>query len=88
MGGFYGPHTFNQGPWHICDRCARKCKVDNMQWQRGLLLCHRCYDTGTFPLKGQREIAIAEVLMDGKHDFELADKLKNPIVDTDDMLMF
>ena len=81
-----GPHTFNKGAWHFCDRCAVKSKLSSMQWQRGLLLCQQCYDP--FPLEGQREQQIMEVLQDGKVDFEIDEKLKDPVVDTDDMLMF
>jgi len=83
---FIGPHTFNQGPWHNCNRCDVKTKLSILQWQRGLLLCPDCYDP--YPLEGQREQAIAQVLMDGKVDFEISEKLRDPVVDTDDMLMF
>jgi hypothetical protein len=85
---YIGPHTFNQGAWHNCMRCDEKTKLHILQWQRGLLLCPRCYDTGTFPLEGQREIAIDEVLTDGKYDFQIDPKLQDPIVDTDDMILF
>lgn len=83
---FLGPHTFNMGPWHNCYRCDEKCKIAAMEWQRGLLLCPKCYDP--YPLEGQREQAIAQVLMDGKYDFEIAPKLVDPVVDTDDELIF
>jgi len=82
----YGPHTFNKGPWHFCMRCDTKNKIADMEWQRGLLLCKECYDP--YPLEGQREQAIAQVLMDGKYDFEIAPKLVDPVVDTDDELIF
>lgn len=85
-GSFVGPHTFNQGPWHNCDRCSEKWKLSILEWQRGLLLCPNCWDP--YPLEGQREQAIAQVLMDGKVDFEISPKLVFPDVDTDDMLMF
>lgn len=81
-----GPHTFNQGAWHNCMRCDTKTKIAAMNWQRGLLLCSRCYDP--YPLEGQREQAIAQILMDGKVDFDIAEKLKDPVTDTDDMLLF
>jgi hypothetical protein len=67
-------------------RCERKWKVAGETWQRGLLLCPSCLDP--YPLEGQREQAIAQVLMDGKVDFDIAEKLKDPFVDTDDMLLF
>jgi hypothetical protein len=57
-----------------------------MEWQRGLLLCMRCYDP--YPLEGQRAQAIAQILMDGKTDFQIAPKLIDPIVDADDELIF
>ena len=57
-----------------------------MEWQRGLLLCQECYDP--YPLEGQREQAIYQVLTDGKVDFDIAEKLKDPVTDTDDMLIF
>jgi hypothetical protein len=85
-GAFVGPHTFNQGAWHNCMRCDIKTKIAAMQWQRGLLLCSTCWDP--WPLEGQREQGIAQVLMDGKVDFDIAEKLKDPVVDTDDMLLF
>lgn len=86
MGAIVGPHTFNKGPWGTCYRCAEKTKLDVLQWQRGLLLCPTCYDP--YPLEGQREQAIAQVLMDGKYDFEISPKLVDPVVDTDDELIF
>ena len=86
MAYIVGPHTFNKGPWRFCMRCAVKTKIANMEWQRGLLLCKRCYDP--YPLLGQREQAIAQVLMDGKYDFQIAPKLEDPVVDTDDELIF
>jgi hypothetical protein len=86
MSGWTGPHTFNQGPWRQCMRCEVKTKIAAMEWQRGLLLCPQCYDP--YPLEGQREQAIYQVLTDGKVDFDIAEKLKNPVTDTDDMLIF
>lgn len=83
---FVGPHTFNRGPWHNCSRCDIKTKLSELEWQRGLLLCKMCYDP--YPLEGQREQAIAQVLMDGKVDFEIDEKLRDPVVDADDDLMF
>jgi hypothetical protein len=71
-------HTYLTGPWHYCARCDTRQKVHDMKWQRGLLLCDECYDTGVFPLVGQREPAIANVLTDGKEELAPVDKLRNP----------
>lgn len=81
-----GSHTFNQGAWHNCMRCDRKWKVAGEQWQRGLLLCPTCYDSGF--LLGQREQAINLILTDGKVEFKVAEKLREPVLDPDDNLMF
>lgn len=83
---YIGPHTFNRGPWHFCMRCAIKCKLADMEWQRGLLLCKVCWDP--YPLLGQREQAIMEVLTDGKVDFQVSPKLMEPVVDSDDLMLF
>jgi hypothetical protein len=74
-------HSFWSGPWHYCDRCDFKCKIADMQWERGLLVCPRCQDSNGNPgLLGERDIKIAQVLTDGKEENELApvDKLRNP----------
>lgn len=71
-------HTYLTGPWHLCSRCDTRQKIAEMKWQRGLLLCDECYDTGPFPLVGQREPAIANVLTDGKEELAPVDKLRNP----------
>lgn len=78
--------TFNEGPWHLCMRCDWKWKLDVMTWQRGLLLCPICLDP--WPLLGQRELAIAQVLSDGKVDFRVSEKLQSPQVDSEDLLLF
>lgn len=70
------PHTFWTGPWHHCSRCTRKEKIADLRWQRGLLLCHHCFDE--WPLSGQREIAIESVLADGKEEYAPVEKLRNP----------
>ena len=76
-------HTFWTGPWRYCARCDKKTKIATMKWQRGLLLCTRasghgkgCYDD--YPLLGQREVAIAQVLNDGKEELVPVQKLRNP----------
>ncbi|HEY1646275.1 MAG TPA: hypothetical protein VGF75_08030 [Candidatus Saccharimonadales bacterium] len=57
-----------------------------MTWQRGLLLCSICLDP--YPLEGQREQAIMLVLTDGKVDFQVSPKLTEPVVDSDDLMIF
>ena len=80
-------HTYLTGAWHYCDRCSRKCKIDSeMQWQRGMLLCIAyCVDK---MLLGDRELAIAEVLSDGKEELAPVEKLRNPseYVGTEDFI--
>lgn len=71
-------HTYLTGAWHFCSRCDTRQKVSEMKWQRGWLLCDECFDTGVFPLVGQREPAIADVLSDGKEELAPVDKLRNP----------
>lgn len=71
-------HTYLTGAWKLCSRCDTRQKVNEMQWQRGLLLCSDCLDTGVFPLTGQRDIAIAEVLGDGKEELAPVEKLREP----------
>lgn len=81
-------HTYLTGAWHLCSRCDNREKVSEMKWQRGLLLCDECYDTGVFPLVGEREPAIALVLSDGREELAPVDKLRNPdtYVDSEDFL--
>ena len=68
--------SFLIGPWHYCARCDRKTHIDEMTWQRGLLLCNAyCVDK---ELLGQREVRIARVLDDGKQEFAPVEKLQNP----------
>lgn len=59
-----------------------------MTWQRGLLLCPLCLDVGDKPLLGQRDVAIAQALSDGKVDFRVDEKLVSPLPDQEDLLMF
>lgn len=73
-------HTYLTSVWHFCARCDTKQDVYQMKWQRGLLLCDDCFDTGVFPLVGEREPAIAAVLQDGKEELAPIDKLRNPEV--------
>lgn len=71
------PHTYLQGAWGICARCDYRYKIEGeMAWQRGKLLClANCYDQ---MLLGDREIAIANVLEDGKEELAPVQKLRNP----------
>jgi hypothetical protein len=52
-----------------------------MKWERGLLLCPQCQDSQGIPgLLGERDVKIAEVLMDGKSEKEFApvEKIQHP----------
>jgi len=68
-------HSYLSGPWHYCVRCDMKTKIADMEWQRGLLLCHPCVDK---KLLGDREIAIASVLEDGSEELAPVEKLRLP----------
>ncbi len=69
-------HTYLTGAWHYCSRCDKKAKIEGeMQWQRGLLLCLSCVDK---QLLGEREIAIASVLEDGREELAPVEKLRLP----------
>ena len=78
-------HTYLTGAWHYCSRCDMKTKINDMQWQRGLLLCQFCVDK---MLLGEREIAIASVLEDGKEELAPVEKLRLPYeyTETEDFL--
>lgn len=58
--GLPNEHTFDQGAWAFCARCGTRNPIKNMQWQRGLLLDRRCYDS--FPLLGQIDKARADAM--------------------------
>ena len=70
-----GIHAIGNGPYHYCARCDDKCRISDMQWQRGMLLCEICYDDR---LIGQREQIIQAVLNDGKPELEPVPKLRDP----------
>lgn len=79
-----GKRSFLQGPWHFCARCGDKTHIADMAWQHGLLLCLRqCYDTGIYPLIGQREAAIAQKLSNLTFSTELMPdpKLTDPDIE-------
>jgi hypothetical protein len=73
-------HTYWTGPWHYCARCDSKTKIaEDMEWERGLLLCPKCQDAnGTPGLLGERDVKIAQVLADGKQEFVPVEKLRHP----------
>ena len=71
------PHTYLEGAWGTCARCYYRYKIDSeMEWQRGKLLCKaNCIDK---MLLGDREVAIAAVLEDGKEELAPVEKLRQP----------
>jgi hypothetical protein len=79
-------HTYLTGAWHYCARCDVKTKIDDMEWQRGLLLCPSCVDK---KLIGDREIAISEILNDGKEELVPVEKLRLPYeyTETEDFIV-
>jgi hypothetical protein len=64
---YKGERSVLQGPYHICARCGSRVHISDMDWQYGLLICHKwdCYDYGNdgLPLIGQRELAMANADM-------------------------
>jgi hypothetical protein len=79
--GNQGPkHTFMAGPWHYCGICYFKCKIADMTRQRGVLRCPACTERSSdgFPLIGQRDQAIEQVLTDGKPELVPVEKLRDP----------
>lgn len=76
-----GPkHSFWEGPWRYCGICYWKCHIKDMTWQRGVLRCPACTERSDdgFPLIGQREQAIENVLTDGKPELVPVEKLRDP----------
>lgn len=77
-----GVHTLGQGPWHECGRCDRKAKLESeLQWQRGLLLCHDCFDKKVI---GEYDQAVAQVLSSliANPDLQPSAKLTQPTIET------
>lgn len=68
-------HSSEALAWHYCGRCDEKTKLNDCQWQRGILLCPTCVDK---MLLGDRELAIANVLNDGKEELAPPEKLRRP----------
>ena len=69
-------HTFWSGPWRYCAICDRKTKIAELRWQRGKLKCPKCFEE--WPLIGQREVRIAEILGDDKEELAPVEKLRTP----------
>lgn len=83
-----GPRSFWISSWHYCARCDCKTHIDDMDWQRGKLLCkiRQCWDQR---LLGGREQIIAQVLGDGQQEYAPVEKIRNPDVTmTNDDLMW
>jgi recombinational DNA repair protein (RecF pathway) len=63
---YRGERSVLVGPYHICARCGSRVHISDLDWQFGLLICHKwdCYDTGNngLPLIGQREQAVSNAL--------------------------
>jgi len=59
-----GIRSFKGSPYHYCGRCGTRVHINEMRWERGVLVCKimNCQDTGEFPQVGQREMAIERVL--------------------------
>ena len=79
-----GIHTQGQGPWHLCARCDRKAKLENeLQWQRGLLLCYDCYDKRVLGTYDAEVAQVMATLIDNP-DLIPSPKLTNPVIDNGD----
>jgi hypothetical protein len=81
--------------WHYCARCGSRVAIQEMVWQRGLLLCKRwdCVDYGNHGnfLIGQREANIAQVLSIPSKELMPNDKLVTPLEsgsNTEDDIIF
>lgn len=61
---YRGQRSYLYDPYHFCARCGSRVHINDMEWQRGLLLCKKwdCVDYGVYPLTGQRESAVAHAL--------------------------
>lgn len=59
---YKGPRSVLVGPYHFCARCGSRVHISDLDWQFGILVCHKwdCYDHGNsgLPLIGQREMAV------------------------------
>ena len=81
-----GVHTFNEGAWHYCGRCARKAKLDSeLQWQFGVLVCFDCFDNYPVQLgsiEQQQAVVLSTIVQDP--DLKPNEKLVNPTIEIDD----
>lgn len=63
---YRGQRSVLEGPYYYCARCGSRVHLADMDWQFGILVCHKwdCYDYGNhgLPLIGQREQAVANAL--------------------------
>lgn len=92
---YKGMRNWHKDAYHYCARCGSRIKINEMVWQRGLLLCTKwdCLDKGNhgFPLIGQRESDIAAKLGIPDKELQPPDKLVTPLEsgsNTDDEIFF
>lgn len=85
-----GIRSWHQSPYHLCARCDDRTHLSVMTWQRGLLLCPTCVDTGVNPLVGQRELDIIRAFETPTHEMEPSPKLTSPDpgISGDDLITF
>jgi hypothetical protein len=60
-------------PWHRCQRCDCECRVSELNWQNGLLLCKKCWDN---PQAWARDTQIQDALTDSPEEAQVAEKLR------------
>jgi len=78
-----GKRSWHCGPYHDCARCDVRYHLSEMAWQRGLLLClATCFDYGTNPLVGQRELDIIRAFETPTRELQPDPKLTDPDVGT------
>jgi hypothetical protein len=91
---YRGHRNFKQVQYHYCARCGSRVPIQEMQWQRGLLLCKQwdCVDYGNHGnyLTGQREANIGRVLEIPSRELQPNEKLMTPLESgsTDDDIIF
>lgn len=89
-----GLRSLHGSPYHLCGRCGTRVHLSEMKWERGVLVCSTmdCQDDeGSFPLTGQREMAIEQVLNNiTDEEPKIDEKLINPDVSdvAEDDIMF
>ena len=57
-----GPRSVLQVQYHFCSRCGSRRPIQELEWQRGLLLCKKYNCIDKHPLIGEREVAVAHAL--------------------------